>query len=379
MNGFAKIFASMLRSTVWVGQPAHRKLVWITLLMLADAEGNVWASVPGLARDAEVTPEQVEDALEHFRQPDRYSRTKDADGRRIRDIDGGWHVINHHKYREIQSTAQQRAAQRARDYRARKAVAPVAAGGFEPVTNSVTSVTHHARHVPDAPPEGEDTPSGVPRRGRARQQPRPTGLQTPVIVPPSVTHHANHIRHAFPASASVDPLEDPDPDPDLIPSDPAKDGPAREVPAGETIVVPPGWKPKPRHAAKCAALGIDLQIECEKFRSTRFQRSFPTSISGVDKRFDRWILDAPDFPKAGGATPPRAKPKRPSVPGLPEWVHPDHAAFADANGLQLRREVKRFEDEYHLPAGALHPTEVFDPFLLHLRSRAADRPRAANE
>lgn len=307
MNGFAKIFASMLRSTVWVGQPRHRKLVWVTLLCLADAEGNVWASVPGLARDAEVTDDEVEDALEHFRKPDKHSRTKDHDGRRIVDIDGGWHVLNHHKYREIQSTKQQADAKRSRKYRAsRKA----AAGGFEPVeaerrgvTGDVTGVTHHAASV----------------TGRARAPERPTSLQPAETTSASVTRHAGHVRHAFPASASDQSLGDPsDPDLDQIPNHPAKDRPARAsvsggvtgvtgngLPSGvfdapvpqalpqQTFEVPDDWTgPKPRHVARCAEAGLDVELEADRFRTTHFQVGFPATPAGVDKRFDRWLIEA---------------------------------------------------------------------------------------
>ncbi len=71
------------------------------MLAIADAFGNVFAAIPGLASVANVSIEACEKAVENLKAPDPYSRTKDFEGRRIRDIDGGWHVINYPKYRKM--------------------------------------------------------------------------------------------------------------------------------------------------------------------------------------------------------------------------------------------------------------------------------------
>lgn len=69
------------------------------MLSLADKSGEVGASVPGLARVANVSLAECEQALQCFLSPDAYSRTKDNEGRRIAVIDGGWRLLNHGKYR----------------------------------------------------------------------------------------------------------------------------------------------------------------------------------------------------------------------------------------------------------------------------------------
>src|SRR3990167_4075212 len=46
--GFTKLFAGLVHSTVW-REDMHVKVVWITLLALADRNGEVLASIPGLA------------------------------------------------------------------------------------------------------------------------------------------------------------------------------------------------------------------------------------------------------------------------------------------------------------------------------------------
>ena len=73
------------------------------MLAMADQHGYVGASIPGLASRARVPLESCVAALECFKAPDEYSRTKDHDGRRIAEAEGGWVLLNHAKYRAAQS------------------------------------------------------------------------------------------------------------------------------------------------------------------------------------------------------------------------------------------------------------------------------------
>lgn len=118
---YVKLFASILDSTVWQ-ENLPTKVVWVTLLAMCDRDGKVWASIPGLAYRAGVGIEDCEVALKKFRDPDPYSRTKDFEGRRIEEIDGGWLLLNHAKYREMMSAAERREYQRVKqaEYRLRK-------------------------------------------------------------------------------------------------------------------------------------------------------------------------------------------------------------------------------------------------------------------
>lgn len=110
-ENFTKLFASITASTVWQ-EPAGTRLTWITMLAMADRHGQVKASIPGLANIANVTVAECEKALETFLSPDKYSRTKDNEGRRIGEIEGGWLLLNHAKYRGITSDATTRDAKR---------------------------------------------------------------------------------------------------------------------------------------------------------------------------------------------------------------------------------------------------------------------------
>lgn len=115
--GFAKIYDSILRSSIWLEAPST-KLVWITMLVLADKDGFVRASVGGLAHQAGVSKDDCREALKVLASPDEDSQTQEAEGRRILEADGGgWLIVNHSKYREFRTDKQVRDAERARRYR----------------------------------------------------------------------------------------------------------------------------------------------------------------------------------------------------------------------------------------------------------------------
>lgn len=100
-TGFTKLFGSIIASSIW-SEDDKVRIVWITLLALSDSDGYVAGSIPGLAHLAHVEVDDCERALEKLRQPDRYSRTPDNEGRRIQVIEGGWLVLNRAKYRDLQ-------------------------------------------------------------------------------------------------------------------------------------------------------------------------------------------------------------------------------------------------------------------------------------
>jgi len=130
---YTKLFRSMLLSSIWSEDNVTR-IVWITLLAESDQDGRVYASIPGLASLAKVSIDELNDALLILSSPDPYSKTPDDEGRRIREIDGGWELINHGKYREKMSKEDQnrKAAERMRRYRERK---KQASSDFDSVTH----------------------------------------------------------------------------------------------------------------------------------------------------------------------------------------------------------------------------------------------------
>jgi hypothetical protein len=116
---FTKLFSSITASTVWC-RPSDTRVVWITMLAMADRHGRVWASIPGLAKESAVSLDACQTAIDEFLAPDPYSRTKVCEGRRIEPIDGGWRLINHAKYRAIRDEEERRFYKTAkqREYRA---------------------------------------------------------------------------------------------------------------------------------------------------------------------------------------------------------------------------------------------------------------------
>ncbi len=135
---YVKLFGSILASTIWQEVP-ETKVVWITMLAMADRDGLVEASVPGLAKLAGVELPECEEAIKCLEGPDLHSRTKDHGGRRIKPVHGGWLLLNYEFYRDKASAEEKRqkdAARQRRKYDRDKALKtsrdPHAAHGSSP-------------------------------------------------------------------------------------------------------------------------------------------------------------------------------------------------------------------------------------------------------
>lgn len=98
METFNKTMHSMLDSTIWL-ENSDTRVVWVTMLLMANKDGEVYGALPGLAKRANVPIDVCEEALVRLSSPDKYSRTKTDGGKRVREIDGGWLIINYTKYR----------------------------------------------------------------------------------------------------------------------------------------------------------------------------------------------------------------------------------------------------------------------------------------
>ena len=166
MTGYVKLFSSILDSTIW-READHVRLIWITMLAMADKDSVVEASIPGLADRAKVTIEQCSDALKRLSEPDEYSRTQDFDGRRIEQVGGGWFLLNHGKYRDIINLQERRAqnAERQKRYRERNASRRVTQSNA--MSHDVTPPTPTPTPTP-SPEEEVRTPK--PPRGIKKSQ-----------------------------------------------------------------------------------------------------------------------------------------------------------------------------------------------------------------
>jgi hypothetical protein len=134
---YTKLFSSILDSSVWL-EDLPTKVLWITMLAMADEDGIVRASVGGLAKRAGITREDCERGLGRFLAADLDSRNEDNEGRRIEKVAGGWLVLNHKQYREIRTKRQSREADRQRRHREKVA--------RDKDVTSVTDVTERDSH-----------------------------------------------------------------------------------------------------------------------------------------------------------------------------------------------------------------------------------------
>jgi len=119
MSGYTKLFSSIVGSTVW-REANHVRIVWVTMLALADRRGIVEASVPGLAGFSRVSRRQCDEALERLQAPDPDSRSPADEGRRIRPVPGGWQLINFSSYREKMGADERREYKRLKQQERRR-------------------------------------------------------------------------------------------------------------------------------------------------------------------------------------------------------------------------------------------------------------------
>lgn len=139
---YTKLANSILTSTLWQEDDPTR-IVWMTLLAMADRNGEVQASIPGLAHIARVDLEKTREAIQRFLSPDPDSRTKDDGGRRLEEIQGGWCLINHKAYRNLASDDDRRVKAAERQKR------------FRDKGNRNATVTLPSRQIPQANAEAE--------------------------------------------------------------------------------------------------------------------------------------------------------------------------------------------------------------------------------
>lgn len=129
MPNYTKLFNSIITSTIW-SEDDKTRIIWITMLAMSDKNGEVHASIPGLARVSGMTIEEAQSSIEKLLSPDPFSRTADNEGRRIAKIDGGWELLNHAKYRAMASKEDAKAAtaERVKRHRSRNVTVTVCNG-----------------------------------------------------------------------------------------------------------------------------------------------------------------------------------------------------------------------------------------------------------
>ena len=118
-RGFTKLFNTIVTSTIW-REDNDTRILWITMLAIADHYGEVSGSIPGLAHIANISEEGCRRAITKLESPDPDSRTPDFEGRRIERIEGGWHILNYELYRKKLSADERREYKRIKQAEYRK-------------------------------------------------------------------------------------------------------------------------------------------------------------------------------------------------------------------------------------------------------------------
>ncbi len=90
---------------------------WALLIASANRQGESHLTVPFIASVLRISEERVEAAFAVLTSPDRRSRNKEQDGRRIIQVEDGWLLVSHAKYRE--KASRMKAAERQERYLAR--------------------------------------------------------------------------------------------------------------------------------------------------------------------------------------------------------------------------------------------------------------------
>ncbi len=128
MNGFTLLWSKILDSSIWM-EDKETRLVWITMLAMKDANGLVRAAKVALAYRARVSVDECDRALGVLLAPDPQSMTPDNEGRRIKEVPGGWQILNNDLYRfstdaKREFWRQQKADQRAAEDAKKKSKVP---------------------------------------------------------------------------------------------------------------------------------------------------------------------------------------------------------------------------------------------------------------
>lgn len=130
-NTWVPVFSSIIYSSLW-DEPYHVRLLFMTMLAIKDKDHVVRRTVYALKKAANITEEEVEEALKILAAPDRRrSENQEFEGRRIAKVEEGWLILNGDKYRKLLQTAKRREQKRRYEAK-RRALAKKAKGTLLP-------------------------------------------------------------------------------------------------------------------------------------------------------------------------------------------------------------------------------------------------------
>jgi hypothetical protein len=141
---YVKVFSDIIQSSIWA-EDAETCKVWITMLALANQDGLVRATAPGISNEARVPIEKTRQVLALLEAPDSESRTPDNEGRRIERIDGGYLILNYPRYRDMRDEEKRREQGRKRAQAYRNRHAGVTQNNAGVTTNNAKQKQKHIR------------------------------------------------------------------------------------------------------------------------------------------------------------------------------------------------------------------------------------------
>lgn len=183
---YAKLFGSILDSSLWA-EDLHVRVLFVTMIAMADREGFVFAAVPGLAHRARLSREQVDDALQRLSAPDPDSsdrlRNPENEGRRIETADGGWKLLNYPYYRGLKDADERREQVReaVRRHRARKRVKAAVIRGNPGKPSDSEAESYSETLSPNGSPPVQQSSSGEESVPRRTPRPRSNGFHPPSV------------------------------------------------------------------------------------------------------------------------------------------------------------------------------------------------------
>ena len=161
---YVKIFAQIFDSSI-VEKPEAR-FTFMDLLILADSDGVVDMTHEAISRRTNRPLDLIRSTIMELESPDHRSRTKDADGARLKRLDAhrdwGWLIINYDRFRNMATELQRREKTRLRVKKHR-----------ERIRSSASGVTQCNAHV--TPPYASPSPLG---KSAEKTQPESTEVKT---------------------------------------------------------------------------------------------------------------------------------------------------------------------------------------------------------
>ena len=99
--GYVKIHDVMLMSSI-MEEPVHIRWAWIAILLITNEDGLVYGTSVSLARRANVSLAEMDEALHLLTSPDSMSSSQKEDGRRLVSVsEKVWRVVNYGKWNHL--------------------------------------------------------------------------------------------------------------------------------------------------------------------------------------------------------------------------------------------------------------------------------------